>query len=275
MSYKEKYLKYKTKYLNLQSQLGGTPPPQYYKDGKFIVILYEGKKLSIKYNNSAIQEETNFDYAIYYLINDIGLNSLSLQMDTVKINTFLVKLQEVQERNVLNKIKSISLSTNLIKDNSIDQIKNIFDLSIFPNLQKLDLVNCAIGDTQFIELAEILKKNDKLTYLNLANNNITNKGAQQIALMLQKEGLIKEGLIKEGLIIDLRFQTPIGRLSRYEPITEDTANLFNPTNILFKDVAVVTPYMEYGEEGKNFDAYKIPEKKKLIDKLKALFKKVN
>ena len=101
-------------------------------------------------------------------------------------------------------------------------------------------MHCDIDDIQITKLAEILKENNNLTNLNLAHNNITNKGAQNIASMLQKE----------GLTIDLRFQNR-AEVFGYEEITSNTPNLFNPTNILFKNVAVVKPQFEYGEEGKH------------------------
>ena len=233
MSYKEKYLKYKTKYLNLQSQLGGTDIPQYDELGQ-IKFTHSYSQLSIDWNENPTHPEiTNIDALIHLLQNDDGITYLrfssfhrslarGIGLNTDWINKFFTEVQE--KKITLEKITKIHLYANLGEKDSIEKIENIFNLSIFPNLKTLTLKQCNIGDTQIKEIAEALNKNKNLTltHLVLDHNKITDEGATNIASLLQKE----------GLTISLRGQMYDENTGIYKLITMHTAKLFEPTVIL-------------------------------------------
>lgn len=236
MSYKEKYLKYKTKYLNLQSQLGGTDIPPYDELGQ-IKFIRSYSELSIDWNeNPTYPEKTNIDALINLLLNDDGITYLrfssfrrslarGIGLNTDWINKFFAELQK--RRITLTKITKIHLYANLGEEDSIKKIENIFNLSIFPNLKTLTLKQCNIGDTQIKEIAGILVTNTTLTYLGLDHNNITNEGATNIASMLKNK----------GLTISLQCQMYNEHSGRYERITMDTVKLFEPTVIIDTDMS--------------------------------------
>jgi len=260
LSYKEKYLKYKTKYLNLQSQIGGggEDPTLYNKLGQ---VNFTGSisTIYIDWNKNPKSKKTNIPALLIFLLNnekllddDGGYTQLSFSPlrrslargDEIGFNTDWINkfFAEVQANEIIfEKITKIHLYANLGEEDSIKKIENIFNLSIFPNLKTLVLRKCNIGDTQINEIAEILKKfltlTHPLTHLWLDHNNITNEGAKNIAPLLKKE----------GLTIYLQCQRWNEELGNYEVITKSTVELFSPTKVIIDTDMCRNEEIEAGE----------------------------
>ena len=91
---------------------------------------------------------------------------------------------------ILMLVSSMAMSA---KECTIDDIKKdggqVWEIPAV--CQSLDLIWNKIGDEGAAEIAEALKKNDTLTYLNLYNNNIGAEGAKALATAMKENKNIK------------------------------------------------------------------------------------
>ena len=145
--YYQKYLKYKNKYLNLQSQIGGA------NNASEINKL---KKINLTTQN--LQQNN---------IGDEGIKELT---EALKTNTTLTTLN-LQQKNIGD--EDIKALAEALKTNT--------------TLTTLNLQQNNIGDEGIEALAEALKTNKTLKTLNLQQNNIGDEGVKKLAFILFNE----------------------------------------------------------------------------------------
>ena len=217
--YYKKYLKYKNKYLNLQSQIGGSPPfnlvlPKYHVLLPPALPLTQRteQKKNININGNIYSEDTteinitenfndnDFLKFVRFLINIKNLKTLTL--DNIQITepraTHLVKF-------LINckQLKTLNLSNNNMDNKGVDIIVPI--LNIFPNLTTLKISSNNILSNGGRTIANFLSTNTSLTTLELSRCAIGNIGGQAIANALSNNQSLTTLNIEWNSIGDLTF----------------------------------------------------------------------
>ena len=126
--YKEKYLKYKTKYLELKNQLGGSHLDIEYKDNKLIIKDTKNNiTLSINHNNGFISIQTTND-DIYNICIDPSHESF-LEQNNVYWRDMLRQLNNenkiIYNRLFLTAINELNKNLFNMKEQFIEQF-NIY-----------------------------------------------------------------------------------------------------------------------------------------------------
>ncbi len=167
--YKKKYLKYKTKYLDFKSQLGGTfgesevpdPPPlsdDYIIDENGIPRLIEKNQEIVAYSN-----DSEIKTRIRELIEKSKEKTIDLRLfDTITREGLQIIAKNI---NLLN-IVTLWIELN-IGNSAIDEIVEIMNSK---TLRILYLIDCNI--TRWKEIAHALATNIKIIYLNLSGNRV-------------------------------------------------------------------------------------------------------
>ncbi len=111
----------------------------------------------------------------------LGNNRLSDNAASKLINSIAENLIA----NIKNRIHSIDLSYNMISSNTIDSLCNYSQLNGC-NLKRLNLEGNSLGDKLIIRLANALTlgSSDKLKYLNLSKNNLTDESMPSLAELI-------------------------------------------------------------------------------------------
>ena len=184
-----KYLKYKTKYVDLKSQLGGELKWKSKDEINFITtitITPDGNKI-LTFDKGTSSTTT--------ILEDILKQT---DINTIKLTNFID-----YHRILRAKLKTISpdlgqyITTLIFDENTrlftdLNAILSMFEMiSRFSSLAHLSLKNCGITDTGIISLDKDTSKlvPSRLLKLNLENNVIGFSGANFLSNYLKKEEL--------------------------------------------------------------------------------------
>jgi hypothetical protein len=220
--YKEKYLKYKTKYLYLKSQLGGgdnllhkkTTEPLYLNDDPYSFITHtfddENDKLTISYednesdyhlliyfnktfNQKIIGNEIEFKYGkkgteatVVSIEDEPAINKLPYIVAFI-LFILIQSIMEIPE-NIENSSNWIS-KLNLLKKNILDKIKSSVKITYDNSTKQLTIT--AIKPNIMQENIIILNFNDKKIYY---SNRLENR-------ILTEEGLTDEQVLSKQFLI--------------------------------------------------------------------------
>jgi hypothetical protein len=172
--YKEKYIKYKTKYTALKNQLGGTEF-SFLKQGE-TVPYYE----KINYVKKKFSEFEEIFYIIYYSHNEIKLVRILFKKDD-KANVYYevevpsLHLSYENEQFIITLfIPTISDSMKywVIKLTSIDDIKILYD-NIIKQLNWSDQRNTCKEILKYLELIKLIMSNRQDNEMNHVKKLIT------------------------------------------------------------------------------------------------------
>jgi hypothetical protein len=138
--YYQKYLKYKTKYLNLLSQTGGAPSP--------IFITEKGDTITI--NNEAIKESRPF--SVEELQNS-NIETTTIKLENLIENKHIFHILRDQAQAFPNIKKLIFDGNDLSTHANVDLIVSI--IRLFENVSHLSFNNCRLDN---ITCENLLKK---------------------------------------------------------------------------------------------------------------------
>jgi Ran GTPase-activating protein (RanGAP) involved in mRNA processing and transport len=176
MDYRQKYLKYKKKYLNLQKQNGGRLEYDNYNPntGSYnIEVRISGTENGVR----AILHVPYFSYT------DTSNNILYTTFHRENPNGEVV-YKAFNDRGELNMDEKYDLLISKIFFNN-KLINNISTHKRWENISEIYFLMCKINDNHCENIAIALQKITKLKILNLNSNNIGNGGATLIANALK------------------------------------------------------------------------------------------
>ena len=170
--YYQKYLKYKTKYLNLLRQTGGAP----------IFITEEGDTITI--NNEAINGSRLFSIE--------ELQNSNIETTTIKLENLIENYNDIfdilkaQAKAFPNIEKLIFDGNNLSTNQNVDLIVSI--IKLFTNVSQLSFNKCQLNETSSIYLKnKLLSLTQIFPVIDLEKNTLPDK----ILLMLFMEVIDK------------------------------------------------------------------------------------
>jgi Ran GTPase-activating protein (RanGAP) involved in mRNA processing and transport len=177
--YYQKYLKYKTKYLNLLSQTGGA-----------LLFITETEGNTITINNK----------------ESVGSRAFSVE-ELNKPGITTIKLENVMEYSdivhILTAQDFSNINTLIFDGNDLSTIDNVnlivSIIKLFKNVLNLKFNKNNIDDKGAEALAELLKVNSTIEILNLNENNIGNKGINALAEALKKNTTVKQLYLKKNI----------------------------------------------------------------------------
>jgi len=180
--YYQKYLKYKTKYLNLLSQTGGAAMFITETEGNTITINNKENGGSRAFSVEELNKPGITTIKLENVMEYSDIVHILTAQDFSNINTLIF------DGNDLSTIDNVNLIVSIIK--------------LFKNVLNLKFNKNNINDKGAEALAELLKVNSTIEILNLNENNIGNKGINALAEALKKNTTVKQLYLNKNNIDD-------------------------------------------------------------------------
>lgn len=254
--YYKKYLKYKNKYVNLQSQIGGGGPITVLPN---FVLNLEAKPRSVSTQVLPLTQRTEQKLNININGNTYSEDMTTIQItkdfndnDFLKFVRFLINITNLKTLTLNNIIITVPRATLLVQ----------FLISC-KQLETLNLFNNSMDNDGVVIIVSILNSFPNLTTFKISSNDIFNKGGSTIANFLSTNTSLTTLELSRCAIGNIGGQAIANALSNNQSLTTlniEWNSIGDPTFIAFVEALksnsiLINLNISYSNEPRSTNAY--------------------